>query len=74
VLYGLPFQTYGSSLAQIATVVEVVGNGLIVTVVLQLAELPQESTTVQEIVEVPGENEPLASAPRPFLVVTPVML
>jgi hypothetical protein len=48
------------------------GDGLIVTVVVQVEVLPHASVTVQVIVEMPGLNTPLASVPVPLLVVAPV--
>ena len=48
------------------------GNGLIVTVVVQVEILPHASVTVHVIVETPTSNTPLASGPVPLLVVAPV--
>ena len=49
-----------------------VGNGLMVTVVVQVETLPHASVTVHVIVETPTLNVPLASVPVPLLVVAPV--
>ena len=49
------------------------GNGLIVTVVVQVEILPHASVTVHVIVDIPILNVPLALVPVPLLVVAPVI-
>jgi hypothetical protein len=49
------------------------GNGLMVTVVVQVEILPQASVTVHVIVETPTSNIPLASVPVPLLGAAPVI-
>ena len=47
--------------------------GLTVTFVVQVAELPHASVTVQFIVDIPTLKLPLASLPEPLLFVAPVI-
>ena len=61
-----------STQAGLGPVITGVGNGLIVTVVVQVEVLPHASVTVHVIVETPVLNIPLASVPVPLLVVAPV--
>ena len=61
-----------STQAGVGPVITGVGNGLMVTVVVQVETLPHASVTVHVIVETPTLNVPLASVPVPLLVVAPV--
>jgi len=58
--------------AGVGPVITGVGNGLMVTTVVQVEVLPHASVTVQVIVDAPTLNVPLASVPVPLLVVAPV--
>ena len=57
----------------VGPVITGVGNGLMVTSVVQVETLPHASVTVHVIVETPTLNVPLASVPVPLLVVPPVI-
>ena len=62
-----------STQAGLGPVITGVGNGLMVTAVVQVETLPHASVTVHVIVEAPTLNVPLASVPVPLLVVAPVI-
>jgi hypothetical protein len=61
-----------STQAGVGPVTTGVGNGLMVTTVVQVEILPHASVTVHVIVDAPTLNVPLASVPVPLLVVAPV--
>ena len=61
-----------STQAGVGPVITGVGNGLMVTTVLQVETLPHASVTVHVIVEAPTLNVPLALVPVPLRVVAPV--